>query len=54
MRLIGRRDFFWDDNFPGLGINTTLTCLQLMGMYPKANWLSVTSVIYPKRFKIPL
>jgi hypothetical protein len=36
MRLMGRRDFAWDINFPGLGMNTTLICLQLMGMYPKA------------------
>jgi hypothetical protein len=36
MRLIGLRDFAWDKGFPGLGINTTLMCLQLIGIYPKA------------------
>jgi hypothetical protein len=36
MRLIGRRDFAWDKSFPGLGIKTILTCLQLIGIYPKA------------------
>jgi hypothetical protein len=36
MRLMGHRDFAWDINFPGLGVNTTLICLQLMGIYPKA------------------
>jgi hypothetical protein len=36
MRLMGLRDFAWDNGFPGLGINTTLICLQLMGIYPKA------------------
>jgi hypothetical protein len=36
MRLIGLRDFARDNGFPGLGMNTTLICLQLMGMYPKA------------------
>jgi len=30
------RDFAWDSGFPGLDINTTLICLQLMGIYPKA------------------
>ena len=32
MRLIGRRDFAWVSDFPGLGINTTLVCLQLTGI----------------------
>jgi hypothetical protein len=32
MRLMGFRDFFWDRGFPGLGINTTLMCLQLIGI----------------------
>jgi len=36
MRLMGLRDFAWDNGFPGLGINTTLMCLQLMGIYPQA------------------
>jgi len=36
MRLMGLRDFAWDSGFPGLGTNTTLICLQLMGIYPKA------------------
>jgi hypothetical protein len=35
MRLMGLRVFAWDKGFPGLGINTTLVCLQLIGMYPK-------------------
>jgi hypothetical protein len=32
MRLMGLRDFVWDKGFPGLGINTTLICLQLIGI----------------------
>jgi hypothetical protein len=36
MRLMGRRDLTWVYIFVGLGISTTLICLQLMGMYPKA------------------
>jgi hypothetical protein len=36
MRLIGRRDFAWDNDFPGLGMNTTQIYLQFMGKYPKA------------------
>ena len=28
---MGRRDFAWVSDFPGLGINTTLVCLQLTG-----------------------
>jgi hypothetical protein len=36
MKLIGRRDFAWDNVFPGLGIYITLTCRKLMGLYPKA------------------
>jgi hypothetical protein len=43
MRLIGRRDFAWDNGFTGLGINTTLICIQLMGKYPKAK-LAVSSI----------
>jgi hypothetical protein len=36
MRLMGLRDFAWDKGFPGLGINTILICLQLIGIHPKA------------------
>jgi hypothetical protein len=38
MRLMGRSDFAWDIVFPGLGMNITLICLQLMGMYHKAKF----------------
>jgi hypothetical protein len=50
MRLMGHRDFTWDNDFPGLGINTTLMCLQLMGMYPKAGLVlsSIKNHIYFK------
>jgi hypothetical protein len=43
MRLIVRRDFAWDISFLGLGIYTTLMCLQLMGIYPKAK-LALSSI----------
>jgi hypothetical protein len=43
MRLIGHRDFAWDISFPGLGIYITLTCHQLMGIYPKAK-LALSSI----------
>ena len=36
MGLMGLRDLAWDNGFPGLGINTTLMCHQLMGIYSKA------------------
>ena len=29
--------FAWDKSFPGLGINSTLVCLQLIAMYPPTN-----------------
>jgi hypothetical protein len=32
MRLIGLGDFAWEKDFPGLGIKTTHTCLQLIGI----------------------
>jgi hypothetical protein len=36
MRLMGLGDFAWDKGFPGLGINTNLICLHIIGTYPKA------------------
>jgi hypothetical protein len=36
MKLMGLRDFIWDRGSTGLDINTTLMCLQLIGIYPKA------------------
>jgi hypothetical protein len=36
MSVMVLRDFAQDRGFPGLGINTTLMCLQLIGIYPKA------------------
>jgi len=36
MRLMGLGDFTWDSGFRSLFINTTLICLQHMGIYPKA------------------
>jgi hypothetical protein len=41
---MGLRDFAWDSGFPSLGIKTTLICLQLMGIYPKAK-RALSSVI---------
>ena len=29
--------FAWNKSFPGLGINSTLVCLQLIAMYPPTN-----------------
>jgi hypothetical protein len=46
MRLIGHRDFAWVIDFPGLGINTTLMCLQHMGIFPKARLaLSIIKIL---------
>jgi len=47
MRLMGLRDFAWDNGFPGLGINTTLMCLQLMVIYPKARLALSSSKSFP-------
>jgi hypothetical protein len=42
VRLMDRSDFVCDD-FLGLDIYTTLICLQLIGMYPKAK-LAISSI----------
>jgi hypothetical protein len=44
MRLMGLRNFAWHKGFPGLGINTTLICLQLIGIYPKAG-LAISNTV---------
>jgi hypothetical protein len=52
MRLIGLRDLAWVKDFPGFGINTTLVCLQLIGIYPKAKLaLSNFNNFPPSRLK---
>jgi hypothetical protein len=40
---MGLRGFAWDNGLPGLGMNTTLMCLQLMGIYHKAK-LALSSI----------
>jgi hypothetical protein len=47
MRLMGLRDFAWDKGFPGLGINTTLICLQLIGIYPKDGLARTNTISFP-------
>jgi hypothetical protein len=49
VRLMGLRDFAWDNDFPGLGINTTLICLQLTGIYPKAKLALSNNRSFPAR-----
>jgi hypothetical protein len=52
-RLMGRRDLAWVSGFPGLGINTTLVCLQLIGMYPNGK-LALSSIeLFPPSISKP-
>jgi len=53
MGLMGLRDFAWNNGFPGLGINTTLLCLYLMGIYPKAKLALSISGSFPANSSKP-
>src|SRR3978361_1801578 len=53
MRLIGLGDFAWVVERPGFGMNTTLICLHVLGMYPMARLALITLTRGPARTSSP-